>query len=147
MTGLGVPGSPSFLNGSTATSPFASECPRPGELHGAQPCPLPAQGGWGLPATVSPRSTLAWPSGARPALSACDLSLLLDARPSTPPLGGAPGPGAGAVLAPLVSLRISAVHLVSSPPLLLKGALTGGRPAETRRTATFPSYARTLGGG
>ncbi|XP_047602002.1 transcription factor COE4 isoform X3 [Lutra lutra] len=47
VAGLGVPGSPSFLNGSTATSPFASECPRPGELHGARPCPLPAQGGWG----------------------------------------------------------------------------------------------------
>lgn len=26
VAGLGVPGSPSFLNGSTATSPFASEC-------------------------------------------------------------------------------------------------------------------------
>lgn len=29
VAGLGVPGSPSFLNGSTATSPFASECPLP----------------------------------------------------------------------------------------------------------------------
>lgn len=27
VASLGVPGSPSFLNGSTATSPFASECP------------------------------------------------------------------------------------------------------------------------
>lgn len=31
VAGLGVPGSPSFLNGSTATSPFASECPMPAE--------------------------------------------------------------------------------------------------------------------
>ena len=29
VAGLGVPASPSFLNGSTATSPFASECPLP----------------------------------------------------------------------------------------------------------------------
>lgn len=27
MTNLGVPGSPSFLNGSAANSPYASECP------------------------------------------------------------------------------------------------------------------------
>lgn len=36
MAGLGVPGSPSFLNGSTANSPYASESP-PGAVPPALP--------------------------------------------------------------------------------------------------------------
>lgn len=61
VAGLGVPGSPSFLNGSTATSPFASECSLPAEggtgalrsKNGAPPAPFQSLVGKELPVPVA----------------------------------------------------------------------------------------------
>lgn len=86
MTGLGVPGSPSFLNGSTATSPFASECPLPGgrgdglgpgEQNGAQLGPLLAYG-IGRNSRHLSGERRPWPCP-----PVCDLSLPLETHPAT----------------------------------------------------------------
>lgn len=94
VASLGVPGSPSFLNGSTATSPFASECSLPaeggtgalGSKNGASPCPLPVLGGEGTSGTCSMRISpgLAFGSQASPVR---ETSLWLGSCPSTPHLG------------------------------------------------------------